>query len=357
MTPRVQTLRLVVGRPHALVWSGQNLSAASKKMSLVLAIESDAGQAGQLANIAQQLRVELIVVKSTGEALKALGRRAPDLVLVPALLSPKEDATLADTLRTVAGNTPVRLLIKPLLSSGKTEATGGLMANLRKRKRKPAAVPDGCDPATFAEQMAVYLGEANAPTPPMPAAVVSPVAPPAPTIIKPHEPPAPSLVKPVTESVAFAPAADPVPLVKPEPVVAHAHRAEPWPLAASSLVVNPLPPAEPPVTNATELPVWPSLESLLSKAAEPSSVEEATPSPAEEPMTWLVEQPTPSLVEESPSLACGGSARRRAPPREAMDAGSSAARHLIRCHRGGGAGSDWTCASRCGTAGGCSGRT
>src|SRR5262245_41968790 len=100
-------------------------------MSLILAIESDAAQAAELAHITRQLRAELIVVKTTDEALKALAGRAPDLVLVPALLSPKEDATLGETLRTVAGDAPVRLIIKPLLSNVQTEsAVGGLMANL-----------------------------------------------------------------------------------------------------------------------------------------------------------------------------------------------------------------------------------
>src|SRR4029079_17510322 len=95
-----QTAR--IGRlPHRLM-SGTNLATPSGwpqllmrgdyLMSLVLAIEPDAGQAGQLAHIVQHLRAELVVVNTTGEVFMALDGRAPDLVLVPALLSPKEEA-------------------------------------------------------------------------------------------------------------------------------------------------------------------------------------------------------------------------------------------------------------------------
>ena len=92
-------------------------------MSLVLAIESDAVQSDLLAQIVAQLGAELVVVSTTGEARKALDRRAPDLVLVPALLLPKDEAALGETLRAVAGDAPVRMLIKPLLSSsGQTPA-------------------------------------------------------------------------------------------------------------------------------------------------------------------------------------------------------------------------------------------
>jgi hypothetical protein len=274
-------------------------------MSLVLAIEPDAGQAGQLAHIVQQLHAELVVVNTTAEVLMALDGRAPDLVLVPALLSPKEEATLAEALRAVAGDAPVRLLIKPLLSTAQAQAANGLMANLRKKKRKPSPVPDGCDPATFAEQMAVYLGEAGKPAPPAPESVAPPPA----ALAKSAPPPA-------VESPLFAkaaPAADPVPLVKaapvkePVPLVKSASakapvpavkppRAEPWPLAASSLVTEPPSPAEPPAI-AAEPPTWPSLESLFINAVGHPPVQDPPPSPEPAPLA----DPLFSTAEEPPA--------------------------------------------------------
>ena len=307
-------------------------------MSLVLAIEPDAGQAGQLAHIVRQLHAELVVVNTTGEAHRALGGRAPDLVLVPALLSPKEEATLAEALRSVAGDRPVRLLIKPLLSTAQAEAASGLMSNLRKKKRKPSAVPDGCDPATFAEQMAVYLGEAGKPAPPAPESVA-----PLPAALAKLAPP------PAVESPLFvkaAPAADPVPLVKaapakdpapfgkaapakgPVPPVKPAPRAEPWPLAESSLVTQPAPPAEPPVSTAAEPPAWPSLESLFINAAEHPPVQEpppsAEPAPPAEPLFSTAEEPPawPSLeslfinAAEHPSVQEPPPSAEPAPPAE-----------------------------------------
>ena len=277
-------------------------------MSLVLAIEPDAGQAGQLAHIVQHLRAELVVVNTTGEVFMALDGRAPDLVLVPALLSPKEEATLAEALRAVAGDVPVRLLIKPLLSpsTAQAQAASGLMSNLRKKKKKPSPVPDGCDPATFAEQMAVYLGEAGKPAPPAPESVAPPPA----ALAKAAPPPAvesPLFVKaaPAKEPVPIvkaAPAKEPVPVVKAAPAkatvppVKPAPRAEPWPLAASSLVTEPRSPAEP-LSIAAEPPAWTSLESLFINAVEHSPVQDPPPSPEPPPLA----DPLFSTAAESPA--------------------------------------------------------
>jgi CheY-like chemotaxis protein len=262
-------------------------------MSLVLAIEPDAGQARQLAHIAQQLRAELVVVNTTAEVFMALDGRAPDLVLVPALLSPKEEATLAEALRAVAGDAPVRLLTKPTLSTAQAQAADGLMANLRKKKKKPSPVPDGCDPATFAEQMAVYLGEAGKPAPPAPESVAPPPA----ALAKTAPPPAvesPLFVKaaPAKEPVPLvkaAPAKEPAPVVKaapakaPVPSAKRAPRVEPWPLAPSSLVTELPSPAEP-LSTAAEPPAWTSLESLFINAAEHPPVQDPPPSPELTPL-------------------------------------------------------------------------
>jgi hypothetical protein len=132
-------------------------------MSIVLAIEPDRRQAAHLTAIARQLvDTELLLADTTEGALDKIGNRVPDLVLVPALLSPQDGAALAAALRVIAAAAHVRTLTIPVLASGvkRTEA-GGLLAKWRKN-RAASSEPDGCDPAVFGEQISAYLKEAAA---------------------------------------------------------------------------------------------------------------------------------------------------------------------------------------------------
>src|SRR4051812_48574065 len=132
-------------------------------MSIVLAIEPDRRQAAHLTAIVRhQAGVELVVADTTEGALDAIGNRVPDLVLVPALLSPQDDAALAAALRVIAAAAHVRTLTIPVLASGVARAAkGGMLAKWRRRSTESQA-PDGCDPAVFGEQIAAYLQEAAA---------------------------------------------------------------------------------------------------------------------------------------------------------------------------------------------------
>ncbi|MGH7634114.1 MAG: hypothetical protein ACRENC_10325, partial [Gemmatimonadaceae bacterium] len=85
----------------------------------MLAIEPDRRQAAHLTAIVRnQVGVELVVADTTEGALDAIGNRVPDLVLVPALLSPQDDAALAAALRVIAAAAHVRTLTIPVLSNG-----------------------------------------------------------------------------------------------------------------------------------------------------------------------------------------------------------------------------------------------
>src|SRR4051794_30718561 len=130
-------------------------------MPLILAIEPDRRQASQLAAVVhRRVTAELILVDTTEQALDAIGSRVPDLVLVPALLSPQDDAALAAALRVIAAAARVQMLTIPVLGGPRREAAaGGVLSALRRGKPK-AAEPDGCDPAVFAEQIASYLERA-----------------------------------------------------------------------------------------------------------------------------------------------------------------------------------------------------
>src|SRR6266545_5070129 len=132
-------------------------------MPIILAVEPDHKQAARLAAIVRhQVGAELVLGDTTERALDALGPRVPDMVLVPALLSPQDDASLAAALRVIAAAAHVRTLTIPVLASGRQEtATGGLLSRWR-RNRAESPEPDGCDPAVFAEQITAYLKEAAA---------------------------------------------------------------------------------------------------------------------------------------------------------------------------------------------------
>jgi hypothetical protein len=132
-------------------------------MPIILAVEPDHKQAARLAAIVRHhVGAELVIGDTTERALDALGPRVPDMVLVPALLSPQDDASLAAAVRVIAAAAHVRTLTIPVLGSGKQQsASGGLLSRWR-RGREESPEPHGCDPAVFAEQITAYLKEAAA---------------------------------------------------------------------------------------------------------------------------------------------------------------------------------------------------
>src|ERR1700757_4679188 len=87
-------------------------------MSLILAIEPDRRQAALLtAVIRKRVGAELVLADTTERALIAIGTKVPDLVLVPALLSPQDDAALATALRVIASAAQVQMLTIPVLGA------------------------------------------------------------------------------------------------------------------------------------------------------------------------------------------------------------------------------------------------
>src|SRR5438477_6701352 len=130
-------------------------------MPFILAIEPDRRQAAQLSVVVRtRVHAELILVDTTERALDAIGNRMPDLVLIPALLSPQDDAALAAALRVIAAAARVQMLTIPVLGAPHPDpAPGGVLSALRGKKPR-GAEPDGCDPAVFAEQIVSYLARA-----------------------------------------------------------------------------------------------------------------------------------------------------------------------------------------------------
>jgi hypothetical protein len=131
-------------------------------MPLILAIEPDHRQASQLRAMARgRLGADLVHADSAEPALIALAGRVPDLILVPALLSPADEAAIGGYLRALDGaSAHVQTLIIPVLAANRPRSRRrGVLASL---KRQQAPAPEGCDPKEFAEQCATYLQRAAA---------------------------------------------------------------------------------------------------------------------------------------------------------------------------------------------------
>jgi hypothetical protein len=131
-------------------------------MALIVAIEPDKRQAGQLlAVVRERLGAELVLADTAERALAQLGDRVPDLILTSALLSTKDEAAIADHLRALDSHAAhVQTLTIPVLASAKPRASSGrgmLSALLGDRTSDDDTAPDGCDPAVFADQCAAYL--------------------------------------------------------------------------------------------------------------------------------------------------------------------------------------------------------
>src|ERR1700730_10524114 len=130
-------------------------------MSVVLAIEPDSSQAEALRKAVRgRADVELVLVSNTAAAIRALERSVPDLILVSAVLSPRDEDALFAHLRSLDGSSHIQTLTIPQLRRGKESAKKNASIG-RFRKKAAAPGPAGCDPAVFAEQISGYLARAR----------------------------------------------------------------------------------------------------------------------------------------------------------------------------------------------------
>src|SRR5688572_17897009 len=73
--------------------------SAGATLPVILAIENDQQQITKLTAIVKGLKADLVLAESAEHALAAIGQRVPDLILTPALMSPKDDLALNTRLR------------------------------------------------------------------------------------------------------------------------------------------------------------------------------------------------------------------------------------------------------------------
>jgi hypothetical protein len=134
-------------------------------VALVLALEPDVKQAAVLKQIVRErVGADFVLADSKDVALAAISERVPDLILVTALLSPRDEADLTGHLRALDGAEHLQTLTIPLLASGPATAQKkkkrGLLSALTGEAERPEA-PAGCDPAVFAEEIRNYIARAE----------------------------------------------------------------------------------------------------------------------------------------------------------------------------------------------------
>ena len=136
-------------------------------MALVLAVEPDHRQASILKRIIRdQVRADLVLVDSRDAAVAALTARIPDVILLTALLSPRDEEELVSYLRTLAGAQHIQTHTIPQLASTAADMEqkggGGLFGKLLGKKDSgPKATMGGCDPDLFADEIRTFIETAT----------------------------------------------------------------------------------------------------------------------------------------------------------------------------------------------------
>ena len=107
---------------------------------------------------------DVVVVDSRDAALDAIRSSIPDVLLLSALLSPRDEDELIGHLRTLNAHHLQTHTIPQLASAlapGEKRSGGGLFSAFRKKKDQEPAVVGGCDPDLFAEEIRTYLQRAE----------------------------------------------------------------------------------------------------------------------------------------------------------------------------------------------------
>ncbi len=125
-------------------------------MALVLVIEPDSMQAGVVKRVLRErVGADCVLADSKDAALASLRAHIPDLILVSALLSPRDEADLSDHLRDLENAEHLQTLTIPLLATGPaiepTSKKGGLLGKFKKQKATGGG--RGCDPGVFADEI------------------------------------------------------------------------------------------------------------------------------------------------------------------------------------------------------------
>ena len=107
-----------------------------------------------------------MLVDSRDAAVAALTARIPDVILLTALLSPRDEEELVSYLRTLAGAQHIQTHTIPQLASTAADMEqkggGGLFGKLLGKKDSgPKVTMGGCDPDLFADEIRTFIETAT----------------------------------------------------------------------------------------------------------------------------------------------------------------------------------------------------
>ena len=159
--PRLRNTQGVGPSPAA----NPTLHRGARRMALILAVDPEQRQQAALACLARELNDhELLSAASCADALEALDRRTPDLVLLPALLPEAEESELLSNLRSRAGSDVQALTMPPLklpdTAPPAPQASvhpAWLNQILHPQDDATEQAGEECEPAVFAELIRSYL--------------------------------------------------------------------------------------------------------------------------------------------------------------------------------------------------------
>ena len=235
----------------------------------VLAFEADDTQTEAIRHVVcDHVGARLTVATSLEHLLHALRQETPDLVLLPALVSPSQENALVETLRSLPDASHVETLLTPVLPS---RALASAPQGWRRwtSRRASGAPTTAAEVSAFAERVHwtlerardkrahAPLGERYEPTPSLPPELpVTPEAPDLPSLLAPEAPDLPSLLVPAGPDAEGD-------LVLPEPVALVEEAANP----VAARLVEPVMFTVEPVASTVEGPL--SLLQLLEGFGEP----------------------------------------------------------------------------------------
>ena len=132
---------------------------------LVLAIEPDLRQATILKRIVRdRVKADVSVVESPDAALTAIGIRIPDVLLLSALLSPRDEDELMGHLRSLDGADHIQTHTIPQLATTDADqeqgGRRGLLGVFKRKKETPQPIVSGCDPDMFADEILTFIQRA-----------------------------------------------------------------------------------------------------------------------------------------------------------------------------------------------------
>src|SRR5262245_11641559 len=113
----------------------------------------------------EHVHADLVVVDSRDAAIGELAHRVPDVILLTALLSPRDEEELVNHLRTLPAAEHLQTHTIPQLAGSRGDddedgrPSGGLLGMFRRKKAEPEPIA-GCDPTMFAEEIRTFLQRA-----------------------------------------------------------------------------------------------------------------------------------------------------------------------------------------------------